>query len=183
MRVFIGIDLPENIKENLKGIIERVKKIREAKPVKLENLHITLKFLGEVEEKKVNIIQGKIEKFVKEIESFEVEVKGVGVFPSEKKPRVLWVGVEDKENLKKLNNRIEETLSEFGFEKEKDFVSHITVSRFRSTPNKSFIEEILGKFKDAVFGKFKITDFCFYESNLTPEGPIYKIIGKINLRR
>ncbi|MCS7180662.1 MAG: RNA 2',3'-cyclic phosphodiesterase [bacterium] len=183
MRVFIGIDLPVDIKENLKEIIDKLKKIKEAKPVKIENLHITLKFLGEVEEKNIDKIKGKLEICAKEFESFDVEIKGIGVFPSEKKIRVMWVGTEDWGYLKKLNSKIEEAMSDFGFEKEKEFVSHVTIARFKSVPNLNFIKEIFEKYNEFLFGKFKVDFFHLYESKLMLEGPIYNIIAKFKLRQ
>ncbi|MCM8766492.1 MAG: RNA 2',3'-cyclic phosphodiesterase [Candidatus Omnitrophica bacterium] len=183
MRTFIGIDLPENIKENLKQVIERLKKIKEAKPVKTENLHITLKFLGEVEEKDIDKIKEKLEKSTLDFKSFEVEVKGIGVFPSEKKTRVLWVGVQDEGFLKKLNEKIEQAMNQFGFEKEKDFVSHITVARFKSIPNLNFIKEISEKYNNFLFGKFRVISFQLFESRLMPEGPIYKIVAQFQFRQ
>ncbi len=181
MRTFIGIDLPIEIKENLKELIEKLKKIKEAKPVKVENLHITLKFLGEIEEEKIEKIKEKLEICAKNFNSANVEIKGIGVFPSEKRLRVLWVGTEDNGYLKKLNNKIEEAMEEFGFEREREFVSHITIARFKSIPNLNLIREILEKYNSFSFGKFKIVNFNLYESKLMPEGPIYKVITKFKL--
>ncbi|HOK55918.1 MAG TPA: RNA 2',3'-cyclic phosphodiesterase [bacterium] len=181
MRTFIGIDLPDDIKENLKEVVDRLKKIREAKPVKIENLHITLKFLGEVEEKDIEEIKKKLEICANKFKSFGVEIKGIGVFPSEKRIRVLWIGAEDEGYLKKLNNEIEEEMSELGFEKEKEFVSHITVARFKSVPNLNFIREISEKYNNFLFGKFRVESFNLYESKLLPEGPIYKVVAKFQL--
>ncbi|MCM8803779.1 MAG: RNA 2',3'-cyclic phosphodiesterase [Candidatus Omnitrophica bacterium] len=183
MRTFVGIDLPENIKENLKELIDRLKKIKEAKVVKLENLHITLKFLGEVDEENIEKIKEKLKECCTEFDIFDVDIKGIGVFPSEKSVRVLWVGLEDEGYLKKLNIKIEEVMSKFGFEKEKDFVGHITIARFKSLPNLNFIKEFCVKYKDFLFGKFKVNGFNLYESKLMPEGPIYKIIAKFQLRQ
>ncbi|MCM8819061.1 MAG: RNA 2',3'-cyclic phosphodiesterase [Candidatus Omnitrophica bacterium] len=182
MRTFIGIQIPEYIRENLKEVIEKVKKVREAKPVRLENLHITLKFLGEIKKDQLDFIKKKLEKCAEEFESFDVEIKGVGVFPSEKNVRVLWIGVEDNGSLKKLNSKIEDVLKEFGFEKERAFVSHITTARFRSFPNLSLIKEIIEKYKEKTFGKFTVKDFYLYESELKTTGPIYKKLEKFELK-
>jgi 2'-5' RNA ligase len=178
MRIFIGIDLPENIKENLKEIIEKVKKIKEAKLVKIENLHITLKFLGEVEEEKIEVINRTLQHCADKSKSFNVKIKGIGVFPSEKKVRVLWAGIEDGEDLKNLNRKIEDALKNLGFEKEKEFVAHITIARFKSIPNLNFIKELITKYQDILFGEILVKNFQLYESKLTPLGPIYKVIKK-----
>ncbi|MCM8786271.1 MAG: RNA 2',3'-cyclic phosphodiesterase [Candidatus Omnitrophica bacterium] len=184
MRTFVGIDLPENIKESLKEVIDRLKKIKEAKPVKIENLHITLKFLGEVEGKgDINKIKEKLEKCALDVDSFDVEVKGIGVFPSEKRVRVLWIGAEDEGYLKKLNEKIEQAMNEFGFKKEKDFISHITIARFKSIPNLNFIKEISEKYNEFLFGKFRVISFQLFESKLMPEGPIYKVVAEFQLRQ
>ena len=183
MRIFVGVGLPDDIKENLKEVVDRLKKIKEAKPVKIENLHITLKFLGEVEEKEIEIIKERLEECAKNFNSFDVEVKGVGVFPSEKKLRVLWVGALDDGYLKKLNEKIEESMEKFGFEKEKEFVSHITVARFKSIPNLNLIREICEKYNNFSFGKFRVDNFNLYESKLLPDGPIYKVIERFKLEQ
>lgn len=183
MRTFLGIDLPDEIKKNIKEVIEKLKKVKEARTVKLENLHITLKFLGDVEEKKIELIKEKLKSSFSDFPCFEVKLKGIGVFPEEKRVRVLWIGVEDNGILKKLNEKIERIMEKFGFEREKEFVSHITIARFKSVPNLNFIREFLEKHRDAVFGKFKIEDFFLYESFLTPEGPIYRKIERFILSK
>jgi len=161
----------------LKNEIEKIdkelkKKVREAKVVKVENLHITLKFLGEVEEERIKEIDEKLNEISKRFVPFSVFIKNIGSFPEEKKIRVLWVGVESEGNLKKLNLEIEKELSNIGFKEENRFKEHITISRFKSTPDLKFIEYLKEKYNKTL-GSFDVSGFSLIKSNLTSQGPIY----------
>lgn len=181
MRLFIGIVLPENIKKKIEGIEKELKKkVKEAKVVKMENLHITLKFLGEVREEKIGKIDEKLKEVSEYFAPFNVSVGKVGNFPEGKKMRVLWVGVESNGALKKINFKIEKALSTIGFKEENRFKEHITIARFKSTPDMKFIEHLKEKYS-SFLGEFRIESFSLIKSNLTPEGPIYKNLKEYKL--
>lgn len=173
MRLFIGIRIPENLKEKIEEVEKELrKKVKEARVVKKENLHMTLKFLGEVKEEKIEGIDKKLKEVAKKFSGFEVSAGKIGNFPEGKKMRVLWVGVESDGNLKKLNSEIEKELVEVGFPEEKRFKEHITIARFKSTPDLKFVERLKERYNYNL-GQFEVKSFFLIKSNLTSEGPIY----------
>lgn len=92
----------------------------DVKLVDLKNVHITLKFLGDTEENLIDKIEEIMKKSVEKIKPFEIELKGAGVFPNKNYIKVMWIGINNIENLKTISNRIDEQLSQLGFEKEKE---------------------------------------------------------------
>ncbi len=181
MRLFVGIELPEDIKKTIEGIEKELKKkVKEARVVKKENLHITLKFLGEVIEKKIAEIDEKLREVSESFTPFNVCVGKIGNFPEGKRMRVLWVGVESNGVLNKINFKIEKVLSTIGFKEENRFKEHITIARFKSTPDMKFIEHLKEKYS-SFLGEFRIKSFFLIKSNLTPEGPIYKNLKEYKL--
>ncbi len=137
------------------------------KPVKPENLHVTLKFFGEIKDEDVKEIM-KLCSTIR-LEEFEILFRGVGFFPSEKAPRVLWIGVEGLEPLlEAVTNALR---SKFGSAADKP---HLTVCRFRKyVPFRPSVPEI----------RHTVKKFSLYSSTLTPGGPIYREIGSFELSR
>ncbi|MEK7803817.1 MAG: RNA 2',3'-cyclic phosphodiesterase, partial [Deltaproteobacteria bacterium] len=133
LRLFIAIELPSNIIDGLRNVQEELKdksnKLSWAKP---ENIHLTLKFLGDTETGKIDRMVNILEGIAGRSFSFEISVKGVGTFPAAGNPRVIWVGIEENKDMLQLYNNIEEGLATLGFEKEmRDFKPHITLGRIK----------------------------------------------------
>ncbi len=158
MRYFLAVDLPDEIKEEINRI-----KIKGCiyKAVKKENLHITLKFLGQCN--KTEIIK-KIKKI--KLTPAEAELGNTGAFPSWKNPRVLWVGVNNFERFYMGFSDV------FGYEK--NFVAHITIGRIKKITNMRALQE-LRKHKIKHL-KFILNNIKLKNSELTPQGPVYKDI-------
>ncbi|MEM4479290.1 MAG: RNA 2',3'-cyclic phosphodiesterase [Candidatus Methanomethylicaceae archaeon] len=182
VRSFIAIELDEDVKNKIMEFENRLKECKsEMKFVEKENLHITIKFLGEINMKLLENIYEEIEK-IKE-EKFTISVKGVGVFPNERFMRVIWVGVEEgKDKILKIQKEIDEKLLKFGFSKEKDFIPHITVARVKSISNRNEILKIFEEFKEKNFGKSLIDRITLKKSILTPKGPIYSNLKEVFFR-
>ncbi len=173
MRAFIAVDVSE-------GIIRRLAEIQrelppELRPVDPGNIHITLKFLGEIDGGKAEEVSRALDSV--EFSPFPLTCKGLGVFPSEKSIRVLWAGIESP-GLLELYSRLEPRLTGLGFEKEK-FVPHLTIARAKGKAN---LTEILAKFRGEVFGECNVTSFSLKKSTLTPEGPIYEDILSVSVK-
>ena len=131
MRLFIAVDLSDELRERINEVLELVGKFKGVKPVEKENLHITLMFLGEVPDRRVEVIKGML-KTVK-MEPFKLHLKGIGFFPSASQARVIWVGVEEgKDEISKLADLIESSMKKIGFKRDKDFVAHATIARVKS---------------------------------------------------
>lgn len=176
MRLFVGIPLSADLKEKIKPLYSVLKETgADFNFVSLENLHFTLKFLGEVEESKV----GEIERKLKEISArkFAVSLKKVGVFPSWERINVIWIGTESKELLslmKKVDDKLN-YLRKNDFDKE---VAHLTLARVKSGRNKEKLQEVLKKVENDEFGRMMADKFVLYKSELKLEGPVYRAVGE-----
>ncbi len=170
IRLFIAIDLPPPIRHILHSM---GRGIPNARPVKEEQIHLTLRFIGDVE--------GSIFKDIREslasvaIHPFSISVKGVGHFPPRGKPRVIWAGVQPTEQLIQMRNRIETQLAGCGIEPERrKFMPHITLARLKNTPAKRLGEFLAGNsfFETEMF---PVLHFNLYSSKLTQKGAIHTI--------
>ncbi len=164
MRSFISIGLPSNLKESVLQIGDKLP--GEVKKVKPSNMHLTLKFLGEIEERSAERVAKILENL--EFSSFKMELKSLGVFPSRKNVRVIWVGVLSPE-LKQLHRSLDSELAKIGFREER-FTPHITIARARTKVN---IDALLDEFSNTSFGTCIVDSIHLKKSTLTPQGPIY----------
>ena len=176
MRTFVAVEISDN------QIIDSIEKFQSrininAKAVDPHNLHFTLQFLGDVSENDAQ----KISKALQTIEfsRFKVSLKGVGVFPKLKFPRVIWVGTNEDggKKLIELANKVQKALLPLGFTSDKPFKPHITIFRVKNKIED--IGEKLEKEKDVDFGVQDIASVKFKQSILTPKGPVYSDIKEI----
>ena len=134
-RTFIAVLLSPELKSRIALIQQKFRHIHcDVKWTAEENLHITLKFLGDVQEDMLSEVCSAVEKAAVGFAPFDLEIKGAGAFPNTRKPQIIWVGVESGgEKLAKLAASIEDELSLLGFEREKKrFSAHITIGRVKS---------------------------------------------------
>jgi len=180
MRAFIAIEIGE--KKEIVELLNELKKLNaRMKLVEPHNIHLTLKFLGEIEEKMVEKIEEVIKESVKEIEPFEAELKDIGVFPNMSYMRVLWIGFKDNGITKKIADYINEELQKYGFKKEKDFVPHVTLARIKSKEGKEEIKKFIEKNRNKSFGWVSCNSIHLKKSILRKEGPIYETISEIEI--
>ncbi|MEK6872441.1 MAG: RNA 2',3'-cyclic phosphodiesterase [Nanoarchaeota archaeon] len=175
-RCFIALNLPlEAVNE-----IRKVQKLIKDKNLfigrftELENLHLTLKFLGEITENKIDEIKERLNDV--RFRTFEGQFGGVGVF-SESFVKIIWVELIG--DVFELQKQIDEKLNGL-FEPEKIFMSHITIARVKHVDDKKKLIEFLKNITSKKI-KFKIDNFYLMKSELKPEGPLYKVIEKCNL--
>ncbi|UCD16096.1 MAG: RNA 2',3'-cyclic phosphodiesterase [Candidatus Omnitrophota bacterium] len=182
MRAFIAIDLPQDIKEALKAKEAVLKKCDLAvKWVEAKNIHLTLKFLGDIKEDAVTPIKETIKKVASEFSPVRVSLLNFGFFPNEKRPRVFFVATDKEDVLKPIASKLEERLEEFGFKKEGRFKSHITLGRFKDYRNMDCLKK---QIKNTSLGEeFLIEGISFFKSTLTNSGPVYEKIAKIPLTK
>ena len=179
MRVFIALELPEHVKAEIFHGFEKLKEngIASGNFVEKENLHLTLKFLGDVDEDKIVQVEKKLSQI--KFNPFNVEVGKIGFFPNENYIRVLWVELKSSE-IYDIYNKIENELNSIGFEREKEFVSHITVARIKSVKNRDIFFNKVEKIRFKKL-KFEIKDFSLIKSELMKSGPVYKTIKTFEL--
>ncbi|XRO77528.1 RNA 2',3'-cyclic phosphodiesterase [Methanocaldococcus sp. 10A] len=170
MRLFLAIDIPENLKNKIKEFQEHFK-MKGIKLVEKENLHITVKFLGEVDEEKLK----EILDLDLSIEPIKIKLKHIGTFPNSNYIKVIWIKVEN-ENLIEIFKNIDKKLSNLGFKKEKEYVPHLTIGRVKFIDNKKKLKDRIEKYKDIDFGEFEAKHIKLYKSTLTPNGPIYEVL-------
>ena len=172
-RLFVGIPVSEQVKLNLKLFVEKLTATGAVLNfVSIENLHFTVKFLGNVDEDKIEEIKWKLKAVLKNKSKFKVQLKEVGVFPSWQMINVIWVGTDSSE----LTSIIKETnkaLTEIRPEEFSKAVAHLTVARVKSRQNKKKLQEVLQRFKNDNFGEMVIDKVVLYESKLTKKGLIY----------
>lgn len=174
MRTFIAIEVPENQRRIIWGLIqEQQKKNLPVKWVEFGNLHITLKFLGEIDEKKLDSILPTLSSVSIKTKRFQARLENIGCFPGIRNPRVLWIGVsQGSEEIIKLVTEIENELTKSGFKREeKKFHPHLTIGRIKS-PCK--VDDILNQ--TIKTDLFEINNFILFKSTLLPKGPVYEKI-------
>ena len=188
MRTFIAIELPKQIKEQLAELEEQLKETSaDVKWVQPENIHLTLKFLGEIDEEKTQKITGIMTAVAKDNPAFTINISSLGAFPKIEYPRVIWVGVDkgDKET-KEIAHNLEEKIEKLGIPKEeRAFSSHITLGRVRSPTNRGGLVQKLRELTAAVTEKsmeFPVAGITLFKSTLQPAGPIYEALKTASLK-
>lgn len=183
MRCFIAIDMSEDIKRSIASVIEKADhKSKGIRWVSLENIHLTLKFLGEVSEKMISDIEKKLSAICGAQKIFDMKIYGIGAFPNFKYPNILWVGIDVSTELKDLFEAIEESLSELGFEKEnKKFSPHLTIARIKDKKGTDLTLKALSPFKDTFFGNINVKEVLLLKSILRSTGAEYSKISTLML--
>jgi len=182
MRLFLAINLPEDVKKRLEDVSRELPGSCKCKLVEEGNKHLTLKFLGEVDD-------GKAEEVIKalgtvKLKPFECSVKGVGVFPNEKFVRVVWAGVDEKkggDEMKELYKAVDAALADFGFKDDKRFHAHATLARVRFVEDRQGLAEFLKRHADEEFGEFEVKSFELMQSTLGRGGPEYSVVKGFEL--
>ncbi len=185
MRTFIAIEIPQEIKDTL-GRLQAKLKIAGAdvKWVKTKNIHLTLKFLGEIDEQTQDRISLSLERLCRNRQPFSITLSSCGAFPNNHSPRVIWVGIKQGDNeVKEIAQKIEELSSIIGIPKEtREFSSHITIGRTRSGKNRRELAELLDKLaQKPLEGQFPAQKITLFKSTLTPHGPIYEPLKEFPL--
>jgi len=175
LRSFICIEIPESIKERIGRLQDALRAIdAQVSWTKPSNIHLTLKFLGNVEASRIARVSQSLERAANGMNSFEIDVSGAGCFPSARNPRVLWIGFSYvPEPLRQLYSNIEAELARQGFEQEKrKFSPHLTIGRVREPHNSAQLAEALiaGGFESEVF---RATKVILMRSDLKPTGAVY----------
>ncbi|HDD57625.1 MAG TPA: RNA 2',3'-cyclic phosphodiesterase [Thermoplasmatales archaeon] len=180
-RGFIAVDIDcfqsiLEFMENLKRVPARLK------IVEPENIHLTLKFLGNTGEEMLSEIEEIMKEAVKDISPFTMNVENVGVFPSESYIKIIWIGTENKRELISIADRLNEMLQSLGYKREKrEFSPHITVARVKRTIDKKILLSLLKEYKGKHFGELKVDSIKLKKSVLTPSGAIYSTLKEVKL--
>jgi 2'-5' RNA ligase len=183
MRLFISIELPDDVKKKIKSILDELAKCDpKIKWVSTENLHITLKFIGEVKEEKVEEIIQRVRDSIRTQSSFTASFSELGTFPGGKYPRVVWLGIEKgKDEISGIVANIDTSLSDMGIEKEKrEFTSHITLGRVKEKRANKLLIDKIEKLSLPDLDEIKVDKISIMQSKLTPKGPIYSVLKEVS---
>ncbi len=187
MRCFIAIDIDEEVKKLLSDLQRDLRneanvKKNDVKWVNIENMHLTLKFLGEVTEDRIVEICDAVKEIAGRHKSFELGIKKVGFFGS-RSAKVLWVGTDNgTEKLCALQKEIESKLQQAGWPRDnREFSSHLTLCRVKNFKAGIRLAEIAKDYENFEAGGSWIDSVSVYQSQLKPTGPVYTVLAKCEL--
>jgi RNA 2',3'-cyclic 3'-phosphodiesterase len=175
MRLFVAVPVPGELRERMAALGKEIRQDGIV-PVKAENMHLTLKFLGETDERKLAGLEQALRGI--RFASFDCAVKGVGVFPDEHHIKVVWAGVESEGKLEALAKEVQQSLRGFGDDER--FSAHITIARVKG---RAGLRQFLEKHGNDGFGTFTASSFELMQSVLGPEGPKYSVIAEFKAEK
>jgi 2'-5' RNA ligase len=201
IRSFIAVNLSPDVLtslEKISRILEQAlqKRLKQSSKysvvrwIPARNIHLTLKFLGDVPAGKVSIIQQTLQSCLLDFTGFDIAVGGLGAFPKIKQPSIIWIGTETPETLKSIAQRIEDRMEEHGFEKEeRPFKAHLSLGRVAKNVDVAAMRalaDVLNEFQENTpglrnLGNCRIDAVHFYRSDLRPEGAVYNCLFSIPL--
>jgi RNA 2',3'-cyclic 3'-phosphodiesterase len=182
VRLFVALEIPPEIRANLASEIKQLRALeppsskqtkQKMRWVRPENLHVTLKFIGEAAPEKLDAIQTTLSA-VRPAQPVEVRFKGLGFFPNEKRARVLFVSVEASPNLAILASEVDKHLEKLGFFREtREFTPHLTLARIDPPGIRRELQSAVQKDARREFGVLRAGAFHLIESKLKPSGAEY----------
>ncbi len=184
-RIFIAIkvDAGPGIKSMMSDLSSSLSGDR-IKWTDMSNIHLTLVFLGDIEEKRIKTLAMLVAEACSSAVSFDIEVRGTGVFGKKADPKVIRAGIEKSGALENLYSLVTAALLKGGFMSDtKPFRPHITLGRIRSVKDTGRLYEVTGKYADTIFQNIKVGEVIIFESILRPEGPLYKPVSKVSLKQ
>ncbi|MBN2520200.1 MAG: RNA 2',3'-cyclic phosphodiesterase [Bacteroidales bacterium] len=178
-RIFLGVKIP--VEEKLLNVLNEIKttlKNDYIKWVEINNLHLTLLFLGDVHEEIIPDIISKLKIIENKVSNFKITFKNIGVFKNVYHPRVIWIGIEPIEEMQELKAEIDELITKTGLniKSEEKFHPHLTIGRPKNIKDPSKLKLLIDDYEGVILQEVDITKFQLFESKLTPKGPIYSVI-------
>jgi 2'-5' RNA ligase len=174
MRLFVALDIPDAVRRALRELMARLRpEGAGARWVRPEGMHVTLKFLGETDDAKLDSIRAALSS-VHSGQAVESDFRGLGFFPDEFHPRVVWCGIEASPNLPLLAADVDRALQPPGFPAEsRPFTPHLTLARFNSHKGLDTLVRAANNLKSYYFGSARSSEFHLYQSVLKPSGAEY----------
>jgi 2'-5' RNA ligase len=175
VRAFLAIDLDDDLKPKINRIIKEFKQIdARIKYVELTNLHLTLKFFGEIDTEGLELLEEKIANVVSEFNPFDIKIKSCGAFPNNNHIKVIWVGIDEDSIIRELHDKLDKEFTKLGFDRDKKFSTHLTIGRMKSAKNKDKVKATIEEFSDIEFGEMTVNRISLKKSTLKPSGPVYE---------
>ena len=188
MRVFLAGELSSTVRDRIAALQDEWKpRIQSARWVRGENLHLTLRFLGEVEPSVVAALVATLPQSVRGCQPFSFSLRGGGCFPNAKRPRVVWVGVDPvPDELHRLQRAADKAVQPHGFGPEgRGFEPHLTIARFKpskpSKPLEKSVAPLMKALEGRDFGETRVSEVVLFESRLSPRGASYHAVERFRL--
>jgi 2'-5' RNA ligase len=183
IRCFVAVNIDEGMKRDLYTATQRLREIRcDVKWVSPENMHITIKFLGDTPEDLVPEISGRLSGTASSHMPFTIRFRSAGVFPDRRRPRVVWIDMSGTDEIVKLQKEVEESLATLGYNKEKRaFSPHLTIGRVRAPQGSDFLVRGVETLKEKDFGIIQVEKISLMRSDLSPAGAKYMSVGEFYL--
>lgn len=184
MRLFVSVDLPHGLAEAVADVQDEFSDASGLNFVDPEQAHITMKFLGDVPERRVERLASELDQAVSEaeVDPFEIEFSGVGAFPSRDYISVVWLGVDcGARELTELHECIEQQFVDLGFDPEDhEFTPHVTLARMKHAGGKELVQDLLDEY-DPDPGSMRVSEVRLTKSDLGHEGPVYSTVHRASL--
>jgi len=177
IRSFLAFELPGPIKNKMSEVSRDIKHFPlDARWVKVDNIHLTVVFLGQIEESNIPQMRESVASVCREYGPFHVSLKNVGIFGSRRNPRVLWMGLDGHiERMSRFRNTLQKVLAPFGVTQERrTFKPHLTLGRFRKgSRSGAQLDEILAKYEGLSSPICQLSELFLFKSDLKPHGAVY----------
>jgi len=184
IRSFIAVDTAPEVKAAIVEVEERLRATNaEVRWESIEKFHITLKFLGNVEEAKLHSLESRLEEVLSPFSAFNITYQGLGCFPNQHHPRVVWIGAENEDGtLRRIQEAIEGVSESLGFQREeRQFHPHITIGRVKGSRN---LKALVPELRNTTFTPHSslIKEVLLMKSDLKPSGSVYTVLRTIHLK-
>ncbi len=187
IRSFLAIEIPEDIRQKIYEAFARLhRQTLGVKWIEAAHMHLTLKFLGDVEADLLNQeVLPRLDQISLNFKALSFALRGVGVFPTLQKPRIFWLGIEgDLSELKRLQMNIEKQLKDLPLHLEKnEFHPHITLGRIKEIGDRKIWQKALEEYEKIDFGNFQVSTLTLFKSELTKSGPVYSKLKEFVLSK
>lgn len=184
IRAFVAVALPPDVQAAIEGLQQELKPRRlNLRWVKPENIHLTVKFLGDIGTGEVDKVKQVVADTACIHRPLQLSAQGIGVFPGPQRPRILWVGLTgDTEALGELAQGLDSSLADLGFAPEdRPFKAHLTIGRFKKEGHPGDVAGALERHRDFAAGHFRVDGLHLFRSQLRPEGPVYTHLAEFSL--
>jgi RNA 2',3'-cyclic 3'-phosphodiesterase len=182
VRLFVALEIPSAVRDNLAALIDELRKTDASgskfrlRWVRPENLHVTLKFIGHIDVARLDSVRPALAQ-VRSDSPVDIEFRGTGFFPGEKRPRVLWVGIKGSPKLPALAGEMDKRLEPLGIPREtREFTPHLTLARFDPPGISEKLRSVVRQNTDREFGSLRAGEFHLIESKTKPSGAEYSTL-------
>jgi 2'-5' RNA ligase len=188
IRAFLAVKSSPEVRQSAQRVIAEFAEVplggSKVKWVEPEQSHITIKFFGDIAPEATSAICRNVQSVLEDVESFQIDVKGVGAFPDLRRPRTIWAGVDQgADRMVDLATRIEAAMEPLGYPREhRRFHPHLTLGRLRGRGVAAELGDRISDLADSPFGRIQVTELVLLSSELARSGPVYNRMATLPLR-